>query len=84
MVLYGNVKSSVASFHSHAIWVCFRAVLHGELQGRGHSELQRVHFPPEIILTCVRWYVAYPLSMRYAEELLQEHGASVDHSTIAL
>ena len=23
---------------------------------------KRLHFPVEIILTCVRWYVAYPLS----------------------
>ena len=22
------------------------------------------HFPQDIILTCVRWYVAYPLSYR--------------------
>jgi transposase-like protein len=40
------------------------------------------HFPQEIILTCVRWYVAYPLSTRHVEELMQERGASVDHSTI--
>jgi putative transposase len=40
------------------------------------------HFPKEIILTGVRWYVAYPLSMRHVEELMQERGVSVDHSTI--
>jgi hypothetical protein len=28
------------------------------------------HFPPEIILTGVRWYVAYPLSTRHVEELM--------------
>jgi putative transposase len=33
-------------------------------------------------LTCVRWYVAYPLSYRQLEEMMQERGASVDHSTI--
>ena len=26
------------------------------------------HFPKEIILTGVRWYVAYPLSYRHVEE----------------
>jgi putative transposase len=36
----------------------------------------------DIILTCVRWYVAYPLSYRQLEELMQERGVSVDHSTI--
>jgi transposase-like protein len=40
------------------------------------------HFPQDIILTCVRWYVAYPLSMRYVEELMRERGVHVDHSTI--
>jgi putative transposase len=40
------------------------------------------HFPPDVILTCVRWYVAYPLSTRHVEELMQERGVSVDHSTV--
>jgi putative transposase len=40
------------------------------------------HFPQEIILTCVRWYVAYPLSTRHIEELMQERGVSVDHATV--
>jgi putative transposase len=40
------------------------------------------HFPQEIILTCVRWYVAYPLSTRHVEELMREHGVPVDHATV--
>jgi putative transposase len=40
------------------------------------------HFPQEMILTCVRWYVAYPLSYRHVEELMEERGVSVDHATI--
>jgi putative transposase len=40
------------------------------------------HFAKEIILTCVRWYVAYPLSYRQVEELMQERGVSIDHATI--
>jgi putative transposase len=40
------------------------------------------HFPPDIILTGVRWYVAYPLSTRHVEELMEERGIHVDHSTI--
>ena len=40
------------------------------------------HFAKDIILTCVRWYVAYPLSYRHVEELMQERGVAVDHSTI--
>ena|SRR5215831_1703395 len=40
------------------------------------------HFPQAIILTGVRWYVAYPLSTRHVEELMRERGVHVDHSTI--
>jgi putative transposase len=40
------------------------------------------HFPQDIILTGVRWYVAYPLSTRHVEELMRERGVHVDHSTI--
>jgi putative transposase len=40
------------------------------------------HFPQDIILTCVRWYLAYPLSSRHVEELMEERGVSVDHATI--
>ena len=40
------------------------------------------HFPREIMLTCVRWYVAYPLSTRNLEEMMAERGVAVDHSTV--
>lgn len=40
------------------------------------------HFPQDIILPCVRWYVAYPLSTRPIEELMLERGVYVDHSTV--
>jgi len=32
--------------------------------------------------SCGRWYVAYPLSYRQIEELMQERGVAVDHATI--
>ena len=40
------------------------------------------HFVKDIILTGVRWYLAYPLSYRQVEELMEERGVSVDHATI--
>src|SRR3989442_14175333 len=40
------------------------------------------HFPKEVILMGIRWYVAYPLSTRHVEELMEERGVEVDHSTI--
>ncbi len=30
--------------------------------------LKRLHYPLDVILLCVRWYVAYPLSLRHLEE----------------
>lgn len=44
--------------------------------------LQRHHYPIDVMLTCVRWYVAYPLSLRHVEEMMQERGVFVDHSTV--
>ena len=40
------------------------------------------HFPQDINLTGVRWYIAYPLSTRHIAELMRERGVHVDHSTI--
>jgi len=40
------------------------------------------HFPKEIILMGVCWYVAYPLSYRHVEELMAERGVPIDHATI--
>ena len=44
--------------------------------------LKRLHYPLEIMLTCVRWYVAYPLNLRHIEEMMHERGVFVDHTTI--
>lgn len=44
--------------------------------------LKRLHYPLDVILTCVRWYVAYPLSLRHLEDMMAERGISVDHSTV--
>jgi putative transposase len=40
------------------------------------------HFPKDITLMSVRWYVFYPLSYRQVEELLEERGIDVDHATV--
>ena len=40
------------------------------------------HFPKEIILTCFRWYVAYPLITRNLEERMLERQMSVNQFTI--
>ncbi len=40
------------------------------------------HFEPTIILLCVRWYCRYQLSYRDLEEMMNERGLSVDHTTV--
>jgi transposase, IS6 family len=40
------------------------------------------HYESEIILLCVRWYLRYALSYRDLEEMLNERGLSLDHTTI--
>ncbi|GAC1428891.1 MAG: IS6 family transposase [Burkholderiaceae bacterium] len=41
-----------------------------------------MRFPIDVILVCIRWYAAYPLSYRHLEEMKQERGRVVDHSSI--
>ena len=40
------------------------------------------HFEKAIVLWGVRWYVAYPISYRQLEEMMQERGVTVDHATL--
>ena len=44
--------------------------------------LKRPHYPLDVILTCVRWYVASPLSLRHIEQRAAERGIFVDHSNV--
>ena len=45
-------------------------------------EFKGSHFEREVILWGVRWYVAYPISYRQLEEMMDERGVEVDHSTL--
>src|SRR6266852_3462077 len=54
-----------------------RAVLHPEpMRFKGYR------FPTDIILLSVRWYLRYNLSYRDLEEMLEERGAFLDHTTV--
>ena len=44
--------------------------------------MKGMRFPKEIVLVCIRWYAAYALSYRNLEEMMEERGVSVDHSTV--
>ena len=40
------------------------------------------HSDRSVILICVRWYLAYKLSLRNLEEMMAKRGISVDHATV--
>src|SRR5260221_13008584 len=44
--------------------------------------LKSLHYPLDVMLMCVRWYVSYGLSLRNLEEMMAERGITVDHSTL--
>src|SRR5262245_44628334 len=72
------------NFHVRRFGVCSLPITYGVKGGRATMAVsfKGAHFPKEIILMGVRWYVAYPLSTRHVEELMEERGVEVDHSTI--
>ena len=45
------------------------------IEDRGAARvIKRMHYPLEVMLICVRWYAAYPLSLRHIEEMMAERG----------
>lgn len=44
--------------------------------------LQRLHYPLDVMLLCVRLYVAFSLSLRNREEMMAERAIGVDHLTV--
>jgi transposase-like protein len=46
------------------------------------NNVQGQAFDRSVILLCVRWYLAYGLSLRNLEEMMAERGIEVDHATI--
>ena len=54
-------------------------------QRNGRIEMLKfngMRLPIDVILVCVRWYAAYPLSYRHLQEMMKERGVVVDHSSI--
>lgn len=55
-----------------------------EARPLGHRFSRRNHLlfvnhQRDIVLVCVRWYLAYPLSYRNIEDMMEERGIDVDH-----
>jgi transposase-like protein len=46
--------------------------------------LKRLHYPLDVMLLCVRWYVAYSLSLRDLKEMMAERAIGVDRWVIKL
>ena len=40
------------------------------------------HFQKDVILVGIRWYIYYPLSYWHVEELMEERGVKLDHTTV--
>jgi len=52
------------------------------MRSRRPPLFRKRQFEPIIIVTCVRWYSRFSLSLRDLEELMAERGLAVDHTTI--
>jgi transposase, IS6 family len=46
------------------------------------SDFKWRHFAGDIILHCVRWYCKYGISYRELEEMMEERGIHLDHTTL--
>ena len=45
-------------------------------------EFKGSHFERDVILWGIRWYVAFPISYRQLEEMMEGRGVAVDHATL--
>jgi transposase-like protein len=73
-------RGSVANFLSRVGWGYDRRAW-----GRRNSamiDFKGSHFERDVILWGVRWYVAYPMSYRQLEEMMEERGVEADRSTL--
>lgn len=52
------------------------------MQSRRPPLFWKRKFEPQVIVTCVRWYLRFCLSLRDLEELMAERGLIVDHTSI--
>jgi len=55
---------------------------HRDFTHASSSAFSGYRWPPEVIVTAVRWYLSYPLSARQVTELLGERGTDVSARTV--
>jgi putative transposase len=76
----GAAVGSVANLAGRSAWHTFGG--NGFGSERMMIEFKGSHFERDVILWAVRWYVSYPISYRQLEEMMEEHGVEVDHTTL--
>lgn len=42
---------------------------------------KRLHYPFDVMLLCVRWYVAYPLSLRHLDNIVEQDRRAIKRRT---
>ena len=47
-----------------------------------NDQFQKSHYPKDVILYAVFFYVRYGVSYRDLEEIMEERGVDVDHATL--
>jgi hypothetical protein len=73
-------EGSVANSAARSVWRTFAG---NDFGGeRVMIEFKGSHIERDVILWAVRWYVAYPISYRQIEEMMEEYGIDVDHATL--
>jgi hypothetical protein len=60
----------------------FQQTMSGLFMKRSSSPFKWLHYAPDVILLCVRWYCRCSLGYRDLEEMMRERGLSVGHVTI--
>gem|GEM_PF-262159 len=75
LLAFNGASTDVANFSAMLTWHDFGPI-ETSMMFKGR------HFDQSVILLCVRWYLAYNLSLRDLEEMMSERGIVVDHSTV--
>jgi hypothetical protein len=70
----------LANLADRSAWCTFAC--NGFGNERALIECKGSHFERDVILWAVRWYVAYPISYRQLEQMMEEHGVELDHAKL--
>jgi transposase-like protein len=63
-------------------WFCCKLAMRSGWEYDAAMDTSGRHFPKDVILTAVRWYLRYRLSLRDVQELMAERVTDVDYSTV--